>query len=121
MPESAGLMIKTSASLLERLARPGDQEAWERFAKLYSPMILQWERQAGLEENAAADLVQNVFVILFLFLNATPVCGGGKSRRRRMARPFKSCWRNAMCRARSCFRHLTFRWNESRGSEIDWV
>ncbi len=63
-PRTGRRMAKTPASLLERLKRPGDQDAWERFVKLYAPMILQWARQAGLEENAAADLVQDVFVIL---------------------------------------------------------
>ncbi len=57
-------MVKTPASLLERLKRPEDQEAWERFVRLYGPMIYGWACRAGLEVHDAADLTQDVFVIL---------------------------------------------------------
>ena len=57
-------MVKTPASLLERLRRPEDQQAWERFLRLYGPMIYAWACRAGLEGNDAADLTQDVFVIL---------------------------------------------------------
>lgn len=57
-------MVRTPASLLQRLKQPGDQEAWERFVALYGPMIYRWALQTGLESNAAADLTQDVFVIL---------------------------------------------------------
>lgn len=57
-------MQTTPASLLERLRGPGDPEAWDRFVSLYTPLIFSWGRRAGLQDEDAADLVQEVFVIL---------------------------------------------------------
>jgi RNA polymerase sigma-70 factor (ECF subfamily) len=58
------LMFTTPASLLERLRRPGESQAWDRFVQLYSPLLLRWARQTGLQPTDAADLVQDVFVVL---------------------------------------------------------
>jgi RNA polymerase sigma-70 factor (ECF subfamily) len=57
-------METTSASLLERLRRPGEPAAWERFVDLYTPLIYHWARGAGLQTADAADLVQDVFAVL---------------------------------------------------------
>lgn len=57
-------MPKTPASLLDRLRRPGDQDAWRRFVELYTPMIYHWARQAGLDETEATDLAQEVLLKL---------------------------------------------------------
>src|SRR5690242_15425848 len=57
-------MHSTSGSLLERLRQPNEQEAWNRFADLYTPLLYYWLRRLGLAENDAADLVQEVFVVL---------------------------------------------------------
>jgi RNA polymerase sigma-70 factor (ECF subfamily) len=57
-------MHTTSTTLLGRLRQPGDQEAWSRFAALYTPLMYYWARKAGLEQEDAADLVQDVFAIL---------------------------------------------------------
>jgi RNA polymerase sigma-70 factor (ECF subfamily) len=54
----------TSLTLLERLRIPGDQEAWSRFARLYTPLLYSWGRRTGLSEHDAADVVQEVFVTL---------------------------------------------------------
>lgn len=54
----------TSLTLLERLQSPGDEDAWARFARLYTPLLYYWCRRAGLHEQDAADLVQEVFVLL---------------------------------------------------------
>jgi RNA polymerase sigma-70 factor (ECF subfamily) len=54
----------TSLTLLERLQSPQDDEAWGRFARLYTPLLYYWCRRAGLQEQDAADLVQEVFVLL---------------------------------------------------------
>jgi RNA polymerase sigma-70 factor (ECF subfamily) len=56
--------MDTPASLLERLRRPGDPEAWSRFVELYTPLIYFWARGAGLQPSDAADLVQDVFTLL---------------------------------------------------------
>jgi RNA polymerase sigma-70 factor (ECF subfamily) len=57
-------MDSTPISLLERLKRPGDAAAWERFVALYAPLLYHWVRRAGLQEADAADLVQEVFAVL---------------------------------------------------------
>jgi len=57
-------MNTTSASLLQRLRDPAEQPAWERFVKLYTPLLLGWAHRAGLTGQDAADLVQDVFVVL---------------------------------------------------------
>jgi RNA polymerase sigma-70 factor (ECF subfamily) len=50
--------------LLERLRTPGDQEAWLRFVRLYTPLLYHWARRVGLAEHDAEDLVQDVFELL---------------------------------------------------------
>ncbi len=55
-------MTRTPVSLLERLRRPTDQEAWARFVALYAPLIHGWGRRMGLQDEAAADLTQEVLL-----------------------------------------------------------
>jgi RNA polymerase sigma-70 factor (ECF subfamily) len=57
-------MNTTPASLLERLRGRVEAEAWDRFVHLYTPLLFHWARQTGLQESDAADLVQDVFVVL---------------------------------------------------------
>jgi RNA polymerase sigma-70 factor (ECF subfamily) len=57
-------MDRTSASLLERL-RDAEPEAWTRFVELYTPLLFSWTRKLGLQEADAADLVQDVLILLF--------------------------------------------------------
>jgi RNA polymerase sigma-70 factor (ECF subfamily) len=57
-------MDRTSATLLDRLRQPGDTEAWARFVHLYTPLLFHWARRAGLREDEAADLVQDVLTLL---------------------------------------------------------
>ncbi len=57
-------MENTPASLLERLRSPGEQQAWERFVLLYSPLLCYWVRKIGAPPNEVADLVQEIFTIL---------------------------------------------------------
>jgi RNA polymerase sigma-70 factor (ECF subfamily) len=54
----------TPASLLEQLRPPTDQKAWKRLVKLYTPLLYAAARQLGLQDSDAADLVQNVFLVL---------------------------------------------------------
>jgi RNA polymerase sigma-70 factor (ECF subfamily) len=54
----------TSVSLLDRLHRPDDPAAWDRFVALYTPLLYYWARRLGLQQSDAADLVQDVFVLL---------------------------------------------------------
>lgn len=57
-------MTPTPASLLLRLRQPGEQRAWEQFVDLYTPLLFHWAMRLGLAEADAADLVQDVFLIL---------------------------------------------------------
>ena len=57
-------MNTTSVSLLERLRQPGEQDAWHRFVHLYTPLLFHWARDVGLDQNDAADLVQDVLLLL---------------------------------------------------------
>ncbi len=56
--------MKTSASLLERVRRPDDGQAWERFVELYTPLLLEWARRLGAGPSDAEDLLQDVFALL---------------------------------------------------------
>jgi RNA polymerase sigma-70 factor (ECF subfamily) len=61
-------MTKTPTSLLERLRQPVEPEAWDRFVSLYTPLIYAWGRHVGLQDQDAADLVQEVFLKLIQVL-----------------------------------------------------
>jgi RNA polymerase sigma-70 factor (ECF subfamily) len=60
MPSS----IDTPASLIERLRRPGDEQAWRRFVRLYTPLLFHWANRAGVAQSEAGDLVQDVLLTL---------------------------------------------------------
>jgi RNA polymerase sigma-70 factor (ECF subfamily) len=57
-------MASTSTSLLKRLEKLEDKEAWDRFVSLYTPLIYYWARRAGLSNHDSADLVQDVMAVL---------------------------------------------------------
>src|SRR5690349_7331261 len=57
-------MNSTPVSLLEQLRRPNADEAWARFVALYTPLLYYWVRRSGALSNEAADVVQDVFLIL---------------------------------------------------------
>jgi RNA polymerase sigma-70 factor (ECF subfamily) len=50
----------TSTSLVRRAQR-ADNTAWEKLTRLYGPVVYGWARQAGLQPDDAADVMQNVF------------------------------------------------------------
>lgn len=57
-------MNTTSLTLLERLREPLNDAAWNRFVSLYSPLLFAFARRAGMNDNDAADVVQDVFLVL---------------------------------------------------------
>jgi len=57
-------MLTTSGSLLEQLRHPGEEAAWARFVKLYTPLIYTWGRRMGVPRQEALDLVQDVLTVL---------------------------------------------------------
>jgi RNA polymerase sigma factor (sigma-70 family) len=50
----------TRASLLVRLRDPRDAEAWERFVRIYSPLVFRLAQRTGLQDADAADITQDV-------------------------------------------------------------
>jgi RNA polymerase sigma-70 factor, ECF subfamily len=50
----------TSLTLLQRV-QARQPAAWERFVDLYAPLVLHWCRRAGLSNEDAADVFQEVF------------------------------------------------------------
>lgn len=61
-------MTSTSLTLLQRVRRREDRDAWERFVVLYTPLLLRWVQRSGLSEEDAVDLVQDVFATLLVEL-----------------------------------------------------
>lgn len=57
-------MLTTSPSLLHQLREPNDALVWNKFVRLYAPLIYNWVRRTGLQAADADDLVQEVFRIL---------------------------------------------------------
>ncbi len=53
----------TSLTLLERV-RAGDEAGWEKFVRMYGPLVYSWCRRAGLSPEDAGDVSQDVFVTL---------------------------------------------------------
>jgi RNA polymerase sigma-70 factor (ECF subfamily) len=63
-------MNTTSASLLERLRKTSDRDAWSRFVQLYTPLIYSFTCRLGVPEQDRADIVQQVFTLLLQKLPA---------------------------------------------------
>lgn len=61
-------METTSLTLLDRLRRSGQADAWDRFVRLYTPLLLEWARLQGLQPADAEDLAQVVLVNLIRLL-----------------------------------------------------
>src|SRR5580704_11825811 len=62
--EIAPLLKTTSVSLLERLQAVSAETDWQRLQEIYLPLICHWlARIPGLKDDAA-DLAQEVFVVL---------------------------------------------------------
>jgi RNA polymerase sigma-70 factor, ECF subfamily len=57
-------MHTTPITLLERLRDAPDAQAWERLLQLYAPLLYFWALRAGESAHDAADLVQDVLVVL---------------------------------------------------------
>ena len=58
-------MTETPASLLERLCRTPRHEDWERFVRLFTPLLSHWARRFGVPRTDTEDALQDVFVLLF--------------------------------------------------------
>ncbi len=56
-----------SSTLLDQL-RSRRPEAWQRFVRLYSPVVYRWCRRSGLAAEDAADVLQEVLSAVMLHL-----------------------------------------------------
>jgi RNA polymerase sigma-70 factor, ECF subfamily len=61
-------MPDTSLTLLDRLRRSDQPEAWTRFVRLYAPLLLRWASYQGFSEADAEDLTQTVLIKLIRLL-----------------------------------------------------
>jgi RNA polymerase sigma-70 factor (ECF subfamily) len=50
----------TSPTLLVRLRRSADAQAWSQFVQIYSPLVYRYARRAGLQDSDAGDITQDV-------------------------------------------------------------
>lgn len=57
-------MESTPASLIFRLRHPEDHSAWDRFVRLFVPMLDSWARRIAGQSADADDLVQDTFAVL---------------------------------------------------------
>lgn len=57
-------MVDTSASLLERLRRTEDAESWDRFFRLYRPLLYAWLSRQGLDAADIDDVTQNTLLLV---------------------------------------------------------
>ena len=92
-------MATTSASLLHRLRQGADPRDWQRFVRLYTPLLFRWARQAGAQEADAADLVQEVLALLLGKLPSFDY-DGSRSFRAWLRTVLLNKWRDA-CRRRA--------------------
>jgi len=53
---------ETRNSLLARIQRPYDEEAWSEFVAIYRPVVYRLARQRGLQDADAEDLSQRVVI-----------------------------------------------------------
>jgi RNA polymerase sigma-70 factor (ECF subfamily) len=58
-------LFATPVSLLYRLKKSEQTSDWDRFVELYTPLLFHWARQLGQQDSDSADLVQDVFLILW--------------------------------------------------------
>jgi RNA polymerase sigma factor (sigma-70 family) len=54
----------TSLSLINRVRDRTDAESWREFYQFYQPLLTRYLRSLGLDEHAANDVIQDVFVRL---------------------------------------------------------
>jgi RNA polymerase sigma-70 factor (ECF subfamily) len=57
-------MMDTPRTLLQRLRDQPNEASWKRLIDLYTPLLVRWLRQAGVDGADADDLLQEVFTVL---------------------------------------------------------
>ena len=59
----------TSRSLLGRV-QANEPDAWERLVSLYAPLVLHWCRGGGLQDQDVADVFQEVFKAVIVYVGS---------------------------------------------------
>jgi len=102
------VMTSTPVSLLQRLRNLARSEAaagaWSEFVELYTPVLYSWASRLGLQPADAADLVQDVFVILVRKLPEFQY-DSGKSFRAWLKTVLMNRWRDGEKRAAVASQH----------------
>ena len=62
MNQSASDVLRTRASLLQRIQNPADQDSWSEFYDIYSGLVHRFAVQRGLTVAEARDVVQETFI-----------------------------------------------------------
>lgn len=57
--------LDTSPSLLKDLATASNSSAWERFLRLYGPLLVRWNKHWGLQQADAEDVAQEIAAHVF--------------------------------------------------------
>lgn len=57
-------MTNTPYTLLDRLCTKPEAADWERFVRLFSPLLERWAARLGVHESDIEDLLQELFVVL---------------------------------------------------------
>jgi RNA polymerase sigma-70 factor (ECF subfamily) len=70
-------MDTTSITLLDLLRSPAQADAWPRFVRLYTPMLVRWAGRLQVPPTDRPDLLQEVFLALY---RALPVFQHGAGR-----------------------------------------
>lgn len=58
-------MNSTPVSLLRRVSGGTDPRAWDQFVEVLLPLLWEWVGRLRMAEQDAADLIQDVFLVLF--------------------------------------------------------
>jgi RNA polymerase sigma-70 factor (ECF subfamily) len=61
-------MQETRPTLLSKLRKPGEEEAWEEFYRIYGPVILNYSIRHGLDLSGAEDVLQETMIDLLRLL-----------------------------------------------------
>jgi RNA polymerase sigma-70 factor, ECF subfamily len=70
----------TSLTLLNRLRQRDQPDAWDRFVRLYTPLLRAWAKRRGLQEADADDLTHEVLLKLMRVLPEYTRTAGGSFR-----------------------------------------
>ncbi len=57
-------MLDTPATLLHRLCDQPFPEDWERFVRLFTPLLRRWAIRLGVVESSVEDMLQELFLLL---------------------------------------------------------